>query len=543
MKAGYVKLGSDWYFQGDTPQTGGFLQVTDKDTLKSLKEGRIPYRVEPVTRALTFADQPSLGSGNQQSQQPPSFQNAQTQNLNAGGTEDPASTSLNGGQKDINSMFQSKLMDALNGLTNSKLPGLQARQRQIQTQMLTAPEPDYSKMTPGAGISALNNKGQEYAGALEQATQAIGQEKSFGNDQLQQLTSLLNIAKTLSPEAKDSASIIEYEYAKKQGYTGTLSDWKKDGSSSTGNNQLTDNERALMTVFTNNPIVKNYNEIVSQKNYMLELLSNGVSGPTDMAMIFSFMKSLDPRSVVRETEYDTAAQSGNIFAGWAAKYNGYLNPAGGRLPENVRQEFSSLISQKLKAQTVSYDNYARSMRAMAERQGLNPDNVVPDFSLADVGSNTESTGATIRVRLKSTGQTGSLPVNEFDPSLYEKVSFNQAGNASKSIADAIKTVESNGDYNAKGQSGESGAYQFMPTTWSQWAKEFLGNANAPMTPQNQDTVAISKIDSLLSQGYDEREIALIWNGGTPKAKKGINSKGVSYDSDAYANKVLKILRG
>jgi hypothetical protein len=111
----------------------------------------------------------------------------------------------------------------------------------------------------------------------------------------------------------------------------------------------------------------------------------------------------------------------------------------------------------------------------------------------------------------------------------------------KKIASAIKTVESGGNYQAKGASGEYGAYQFMPGTWTSWAGKFLGNANSPMTPANQEKVALSRIQELVNQGYDAHQIALIWNGGSPKIKKGVNSKGVAYDSGAYALKVLKNL--
>lgn len=126
----------------------------------------------------------------------------------------------------------------------------------------------------------------------------------------------------------------------------------------------------------------------------------------------------------------------------------------------------------------------------------------------------------------------------------EQASFSQVGSDTynaESIANAIKQVESQGNYQARGASGETGAYQFMPNTWRQWAGEFLGDPNAPQTPENQDYVAMAKIDSLLKQGYNPAEIALIWNGGTPTVKRGVNKYGVAYDSGAYANKVLKAL--
>lgn len=156
----------------------------------------------------------------------------------------------------------------------------------------------------------------------------------------------------------------------------------KPGSGSSTSNQQTDNERALMGTFITNPIVKNYNDIVAQKNTIDNYISNGVGGPSDLALVFAFMKGLDPNSVVRETEYDTAAKSGNIFQGKFAKFNGYFKEEGGFLPDAVKKEFQNLIDQRLRAQTVSYDNFAKSIKDIAKRQGMNPDNVVPNFSAA-----------------------------------------------------------------------------------------------------------------------------------------------------------------
>lgn len=138
------------------------------------------------------------------------------------------------------------------------------------------------------------------------------------------------------------------------------------------------------------------------------------------------------------------------------------------------------------------------------------------------------------------------PTSAVIPPVAEAVKepITQATNSSaQAIANAIKEVESGGDYEAKGGSGENGAYQFMPATWSQWAKTWLGNANAPMTKENQDLVAEKQIQSWIDKGYTPRQIALMWNGGTPKEKKGVNSFGVAYDSGAYADKVLGALGG
>ncbi len=120
------------------------------------------------------------------------------------------------------------------------------------------------------------------------------------------------------------------------------------------------------------------------------------------------------------------------------------------------------------------------------------------------------------------------------------------------IADAIKQVESGGDYNAKGASGENGAYQFMPGTWAQWSSQYASQvmgqsvAQLPMTPDNQDAVAKWKIQQWLNQGYTPDQIAVIWNHGSydPNWQNlvGKNNQGVQYDVPGYVNKVMTALR-
>ena len=108
------------------------------------------------------------------------------------------------------------------------------------------------------------------------------------------------------------------------------------------------------------------------------------------------------------------------------------------------------------------------------------------------------------------------------------------------LAKAIRQVESGHNFEARGASGERGAYQFMPNTWRTWARDFLGDANAEMTPENQNKVAYYKIESLKRQGYLPKQVASIWNSGSPRweGKVGVNKAGVRFDVPAYVNKVI-----
>lgn len=143
--------------------------------------------------------------------------------------------------------------------------------------------------------------------------------------------------------------------------------------------QLVDNERSLLTSFRAEPQVKNYAEILTKANAVSSILDKKLGGPGDLAIVYEFMKGLDPTSVVRETEYATAAKSGNIFAGIYTKFNGYLKPEGGFLPENVKQSFESIVNTKLQQQQSIYDQIKGDYQSIAERSGLNPENVVINY--------------------------------------------------------------------------------------------------------------------------------------------------------------------
>ena len=113
------------------------------------------------------------------------------------------------------------------------------------------------------------------------------------------------------------------------------------------------------------------------------------------------------------------------------------------------------------------------------------------------------------------------------------------------LAKAIRSTETtlDGNFTAPGASGEYGAYQFMPSTWQGLAPKY--GVNTPLqqsTPQEQNAVAYNYILDLKNQGYNPAQIASIWNSGkaNPTQNAGVNSKGVSYDTPAYVDKVYNI---
>lgn len=118
------------------------------------------------------------------------------------------------------------------------------------------------------------------------------------------------------------------------------------------------------------------------------------------------------------------------------------------------------------------------------------------------------------------------------------------------LTKAIAYQENGGktpDYTVKGGSGEYGAYQYLPATWTARATKYLG-ANPPAlqnaTPDQQNEVTYKWVEDKLSQGYTPAQVASMHNAGdgAPNAylgNKGTNSSGVNYDTKSYVNNVQK----
>jgi murein DD-endopeptidase MepM/ murein hydrolase activator NlpD len=120
--------------------------------------------------------------------------------------------------------------------------------------------------------------------------------------------------------------------------------------------QINSTVNGIRSAFRNEQIVKDYNEIVNKYNTISQIVAaGGNGGPDDLALIFEFMKSLDPTSVVREGEYATAAKSGNPFKALAAKIGGYLSK-GQILPQQVRDDFVRLSKLKMGVIEKQYKN-------------------------------------------------------------------------------------------------------------------------------------------------------------------------------------------
>ncbi len=151
----------------------------------------------------------------------------------------------------------------------------------------------------------------------------------------------------------------------------TDSTWKIDDE------QFTRQEK-LRKEFESSASVKNYLEATQQFASVVSSLWQE-SWPWDMAAVFSFMKTLDPSSVVRETEFAAAANSSGILD--KAQSLQLLKKAETWeiLTPKQRQQFVQIAKALFENRKSAFDERASRFITLSKEAWANPRSVVLDF--------------------------------------------------------------------------------------------------------------------------------------------------------------------
>lgn len=97
----------------------------------------------------------------------------------------------------------------------------------------------------------------------------------------------------------------------------------------------------------------------------------------DMALVFGFMKMLDPTSVVREGEYATAKNAAGVPDRVKNSYNQLIS--GKFLTTGQRADFKGRAEEIFKSQASSQKSLENEFRRIAKETGLDPSSVIVDF--------------------------------------------------------------------------------------------------------------------------------------------------------------------
>lgn len=101
------------------------------------------------------------------------------------------------------------------------------------------------------------------------------------------------------------------------------------------------------------------------------------TGVDDLALIFAYMKTIDPTSVVREGEFSNAENSGGVGNRVRNLYNSVL--FGNRLTDEQRDNFLKSAKGQLKSQYDSFKTIYDQYEGLANQYSLNANNVVTDY--------------------------------------------------------------------------------------------------------------------------------------------------------------------
>jgi hypothetical protein len=185
-------------------------------------------------------------------------------------------------------------------------------------------------------------------------------------------------------EAQIGKKIIGTEKTGYYEYDSTIKDWKQIIPPVYNNElspQIISQIDKIRSEFEGAPITKTYNEVLNKKLSVDQMVSLKEAGPVDLALVFEFMKALDPSSVVRESEYDVAAKSGAIFEGAFKKFNGQFKD-GQFLTTDVKNQFKNLIDIKFDTINQQYQNYYNEKARLIDKKTGESDgnSYLPDFS-------------------------------------------------------------------------------------------------------------------------------------------------------------------
>lgn len=105
------------------------------------------------------------------------------------------------------------------------------------------------------------------------------------------------------------------------------------------------------------------------------------SAAGDLAMIFNYMKVLDPGSVVRESEYATAAQTGAFGERVKAAFNRVKS--GEKLSDAMRNDFVNRAERLYEGQKEGHQKLIDEYTRLSDELGVEPSNVLIDYDLEE----------------------------------------------------------------------------------------------------------------------------------------------------------------
>lgn len=179
-----------------------------------------------------------------------------------------------------------------------------------------------------------------------------------------------------SPVGKLVGDYLTYEKALGPDHIGTQAIRDAIIGEAKGDPPTFDNVRGLRQEFTK----QSANTLDMAASYQrIQAASKDPSAAGDLAMIFSFMKMLDPTSVVREGEQASAANARGVPETVRNLYNRIIT--GEKLTPPQRKDFVNQARLQMEAAVRAQKSVDTEFSRLAKQQGVDPKNVVWDATL------------------------------------------------------------------------------------------------------------------------------------------------------------------
>jgi len=141
---------------------------------------------------------------------------------------------------------------------------------------------------------------------------------------------------------------------------------------------LREDEKEFRTMYSTSPIVKDFNSSQTNINKVIEgAAADNAAG--DHAVIFGYLKILDPNSTVREGEFLTVEQSRGLTDNVKALFE--KTRTGNRLTPEQRREFTDGAINGFQTQQASLDAYREQIGDIAKKKGIDQENIFIDSDL------------------------------------------------------------------------------------------------------------------------------------------------------------------
>jgi hypothetical protein len=236
-------------------------------------------------------------------------------------------------------------------------------------------------LTSGDFGGGLAKAGQAYTGKLEKdkvntATGAYLKKRGFDETDIGAAMANPEIMKSLLGSGADGMTddVKEYMFAVKNGgFQGTFTDWQTKGIRE--QDPTFKREMELRGQYDMLPEVKDYKVVKSNYERIRQGAQMG-TGAGDAAIVFGFMKMLDPTSVVREGEQANARNAAGVPEQIQGLWNQLIG--GGQLSEEARAQILAAADKVYQESSANIEPLNQRYGGIAGQYNLDPSRVVTE---------------------------------------------------------------------------------------------------------------------------------------------------------------------